>query len=68
MKLEGNRIMLSFPGSILKIGQNDLIDIEFKWADNYQKDENGCPDIFSFYTHGNAAPMGRLTCIFSEVQ
>lgn len=68
MKVEGNKIMLNVPRNILGIGANDLINIEFKWADNYQKDENGNLDVFSFYEDGDAAPMGRLTYVFSEAK
>ena len=63
-----DQITYPVPRNILGIGAQDLINIEFKWADNYQKDENGNLDVFSFYEDGDAAPMGRLTYVVSEVK
>lgn len=67
MKVEGNKLMLKVPKSLLDISSNELVDIRFKWADNYQL-ENDQGDIFSFYLHGDCAPYGRLNYIFSEVK
>ena len=60
LKTEGNQMMLRVPRSL--IGANEgLINLQFKWADNYTED-----DIWSFYEKGDAAPIGRLTYVFRE--
>ncbi len=59
MYTEKNELMLKVDR--LLIEQEDLIDIRFKWADNYMQN-----DIFSFYKNGDAAPLGRMNYIFSE--
>ena len=69
MKTEGNKMMLAISRNDLGIPDNEgktLIDIQFKWADNYQKVENGSFDIWTFYSDGDAAPYGRLNYIYSE--
>lgn len=69
MKVEGNQIMISVPRDVLGIPDNDgkcVLDLQFKWADNYQYDANGYLDFWSFYKSGDAAPYGRLTFVFSE--
>ena len=45
-----------------------LVDLEFKWADNYQENANWEYDIFTFYTDGDAAPMGRMNYVYSDVK
>lgn len=68
MKVEGSKLMLSVPKSSLGIADSDTdpINVQFKWADNYSVSETGEIDIFSFYTKGDAAPIGRQTYVFSE--
>lgn len=69
MKAEGNKLMLAISRNDLGIPDNNganLIDIQFKWADNYQKNEDGSCDIWTFYTDGDAAPYGRMNYIYSE--
>ena len=69
MKVEGNKMMLSISRELLGIGDNGgrtVIDLKFKWADNYQYGEDGKLDIFSFYKNGDAAPLGRMAYLFSE--
>ncbi|MBP1587420.1 MAG: hypothetical protein ILO53_03340 [Clostridia bacterium] len=67
MKVEGNRMMLSVSRELLGIAAADRpLDVQFKWADNYQRNEDGTIDVFSFYKNGDAAPIGRLTYVFSE--
>ena len=58
---EGNRLMVSVPRSALGIGADDLMNIQFKWADNYE-----AGNVWSFYTDGDAAPYGRFNYVFSE--
>ena len=65
VKYAGNKLMLSVAREDLGIGAG--VDIQFKWADNYQKNEQGVYDIWSFYCDGDAAPYGRLNYVFSEV-
>lgn len=69
MKVEGNKMMLAISRADLGIPDNNgetLIDLQFKWADNYQKDENGTYNIWTFYTDGDAAPYGRFNYVYSE--
>ncbi len=65
VKYEGNKLMLSVARKDIGIGAG--VDIQFKWADNYQKNELGTYDVWSFYCDGDAAPYGRLNYVFSEV-
>lgn len=53
--------MVSVPRSALGIGADDLMNIQFKWADNYE-----AGNVWSFYTDGDAAPYGRFNYVFSE--
>lgn len=61
-KQEGNQLMLAVPKAMLGIASDDLIDLQFKWADNCG--DSG--DVMTFYTKGDAAPYGRFTYIYSE--
>ena len=47
----GDRLKLTVPGAML----GDMSGFQFKWADNYVPG-----DVYSFYTLGDAAPMGRM--------
>jgi len=60
-KKDTNKIMVSIPKSVLGIAQDSLLNVQFKWADNYE-----AGNVFSFYTDGDSAPYGRLTYVFSE--
>lgn len=60
-KKDTDKIMVSVPKSALGIGQESLLNVQFKWADNYEAGNE-----FSFYTDGDSAPYGRLTYVFSE--
>ena len=67
MKVEGTKIMIEVSRNILgNAGDNTVLDLQFKWADNYQKNEDGSLDVFSFYKNGDAAPFGRTTYVYSE--
>ena len=66
MKVEANKMMIAIPQKALNIA-DELIDIQFKWADNYQKNDKGEYDINTFYCHGDAAPYGRMNFVYSEV-
>ena len=65
MKTESNKMMLAIPRETLGIGSN-LVDLQFKWADNYKKGEKGQVDVYSFYCDGDAAPYGRMNYVYSE--
>jgi len=53
--LAGNEMMIKIPKSVLGIS-GDVVDIEFKWNDNMQKQG----DIMDVYTNGDTAPVGRF--------
>ena len=55
--IEDSMITLEIPRAML----GDVIGFQFKWADNYIPG-----DVYSFYTSGDAAPMGRLNFRYSE--
>lgn len=66
MKVVGNELMLCIPREWIGVPESvnqGLLNLQFKWADNYVED-----DIWSFYEKGDAAPIGRLTYIFSEIK
>ena len=62
-KLSGKELMIAVPKAMLGIGNSELVDIQFKWADNCDATD----DIMNFYTKGDTAPYGRLTYIYSEI-
>jgi hypothetical protein len=59
-KYGGNKLQIAVPREALGL-KGKKIDIQFKWADNYQED-----DFWSFYTDGDAAPIGRMNYVYSE--
>lgn len=61
MKIEGNRMQIIIPKTALKIDATQPFRLEFKWADNYAEN-----DVYSFYTEGDAAPIGRLNYVYEE--
>ena len=65
MKVEGNKIMFAVPCALIGCDRG-LVDITFKWADGFTIDGSGKIDIMSFYTSGDAAPIGRFAYVFSE--
>ena len=54
---EGNKMMISIPFKILGI-LPDKINIEFKWSDNWQKE-----DPLDWYINGDAAPGARFNFV-----
>ena len=59
--------MLRLSKKLLGIEQGTkLIDVRFKWADNYQYNEDGSLDVWTFYRNGDSAPLGRLMYVYSE--
>ena len=59
MKCKGNELQLAIPKKALGITDEMEVQLQFKWADNYQ-DNN----VYSFYTDGDAAPIGRLNFVY----
>jgi hypothetical protein len=69
MRVSGNKMMIRISKKLLGVEQGaGIIDLQFKWADNYQYDEDGTLDVWTFYRNGDSAPFGRLTYVFSERQ
>lgn len=70
LTVDGNQMMLCIPYQQIGLDRytDGLVDLEFKWADNYQENEDGQYDIFTFYTDGDAAPMGRMNYVYSDVK
>ena len=60
-QLKGNQIQIEIPLSLIGLENTKTVDIKFKWADNYQGED----DIYSFYLHGDAAPYGRQNYSFT---
>ena len=56
-------MQLEIPRSMLGYGEEEQINLEFKWADNYQGED----DIWSFYRNGDCAPYGRLNFIYGTL-
>lgn len=59
----GSFMQLEIPRSMLGYGEEEQINLEFKWADNYQGED----DIWSFYRNGDCAPYGRLNFIYGTL-
>jgi len=54
--VQGNELMVAVPREALGLQEGDPIDIEFKWADNFQTED----DIDAFTLNGDSAPLGRF--------
>ena len=61
MKVEGRRVSVRIPRKV--IGQDDKVDVRFKWADNTPGNDG---NILDFYRHGDAAPDGRFLYHYFE--
>lgn len=57
-RVNGNRIEMAVPKKLL--GIDSAVDLEFKWADNMQRDG----DMNEFYLNGDAAPQGRFNYLY----
>ena len=55
IRFAGNQLMLQLPKDMLA----STGSLQFKWADNCNPD-----DVYSFYTKGDAAPLGRLCYVY----
>jgi len=58
VKNEANKLMYSFPLSLLSAGTG-VLNFEFKWSDNMQQE-----DPMDWYLNGDVAPEGRLNYIY----
>lgn len=58
--VSGNQMMLKIPRSYLG-NLADPLNIEFKWADNWQNND----DVMDFYLHGDTAPDARFNYIYT---
>ena len=63
-KQAGRAMQLEIPLEMLGITDSSEISFEFKWADNYQGED----DIWSFYRNGDAAPYGRLNFVYGTLE
>ncbi|MBQ2941136.1 MAG: hypothetical protein IJD97_02755 [Clostridia bacterium] len=57
--IKDNRITLALLRS--EIGENDKVDIEFKWTDSVEA------DVISWYAEGSVAPLGRFNYHYTEI-
>ena len=55
--VDGRRMMIAVPRE--DTGMTDGINIEYKWADNMQRE-----DPMDWYVNGDAAPGGRFSCFY----
>lgn len=60
-KVKGNQLMYCIPIAKLGITSVMNIDIEFKWSDNMQNDN----DPMDWYINGDTAPGGRFNFIYT---
>lgn len=58
--LRGNELMLALPRATLGLAKGNVIDIAFKWADNFQLEDN----IDAFTLNGDSAPAGRFNYLY----
>ncbi|MFV1965006.1 MAG: hypothetical protein ACC628_06255 [Pirellulaceae bacterium] len=54
--VRGNELMLAVPRETVGLAKDNAIDIEFKWADNFQLEDR----IDAFVVNGDIAPNGRF--------
>lgn len=57
--LSGDMMMAAIPKAALGITGSDFT-IQFKWSDNCTSG-----DVYSFYTDGDAAPIGRMNYVYT---
>jgi len=50
--------VLAVSRDTLGIAEGDAFDIEFRWADSFQAED----DIDAFTVNGDSAPLGRFNC------
>jgi len=62
-RVEGSRMGLRIPRTLLALPSNGTLDLEFKWTDNVP----ASGDILDFYLHGDVAPSGRFNYRFQGI-
>ena len=71
--LNGNKMELRIPRSVLGIGPEDKLDFEFKWCDNNLVERLGAGDdpqvtrILNLYVDGDCAPGGRFNFHYKDL-
>mgnify|MGYP003310676881 FL=1 len=55
-----NYMELAIPLELIGLTSEVEFDLEFKWADNMQNDN----DVYEFYLNGDAAPQGRFNYVY----
>ena len=58
--LNGAKMEIVIPRAALGLADGKPFEIEFKWVDNSQTDD----DIYDFYLSGDAAPLGRFNYLY----
>lgn len=61
-RASGSELHLAIPRSMLGHHAEGQLTIGFKWSDNMQVDG----DIMDFYIHGDTAPYGRFSFLYTE--
>ena len=68
--VNGNKMEIRVPRSVLGLTASDKLDFEFKWADNNlvdrMSDDPQVTRILSLYVDGDAAPGGRFNFHYKE--
>lgn len=63
IRVSGDQLHVAVPRHYLQRPSDDgPLQLEFKWADNMQRDG----DVMDFYLHGDAAPDGRFSYLYTE--
>lgn len=63
-RLNGNKMMIAVPLTLLGIEDNQKVYIEFKWADAGEGIH--FTQMEDFYLYGDVAPLGRLNWIYQN--
>ncbi len=58
--VQGNELMLAVSRGALGLTKDNAINIEFKWADNFQLEDK----IDAFTVNGDSAPAGRFNYLY----
>ena len=64
--INGNKMEIRVPRSVLGINSSDKLDFEFKWADNNLVETAAIKRILNLYVDGDAAPGGRFNFHYKE--
>ena len=64
--VNGKKMEIRVPRSVLGLSANDKLDFEFKWADNNLVETASIKRILNLYVDGDAAPGGRFNFHYRE--